>query len=287
MPVSGASHVPTGTRIERARTRLPRNGCVKGGLARPADSEARVLLPNNGMRIVALVLFGVASCGSAIDRDAVTLADRVASLRERMHLQLAAADGIERAIAVGDLDGARDEARRIASQPALDVLPEWRPYFDDIRAAASQIADSSELTSAAKTMARLGRSCARCHEASDARIDFPRSLPPTEASGLRPQMAGHQWAADQMWQGLIGPSEERWQSGARKLAGAPLTMTAESGELGIADDAARAKLLATRALTVGDGDGRTTLYGDLLATCAHCHAAIRDRSLRPRSALQQ
>jgi cytochrome c553 len=90
-------------------------------------------------------------------------------------------------------------------------------------------------------------------------------------------MASHQWAAARMWEGLIGPSDDRWLEGARTMARSRTTIIAESGELGIADDAARTRLLAERATRLGDPDERATLYGEMLATCAHCHHAIRDR----------
>jgi len=92
-------------------------------------------------------------------------------------------------------------------------------------------------------------------------------------------MTSHQWAAARLWEGLIGNSNELWVAGATSLAGANIPITAESGALGIADDAARTKLLAARASKLGDRSDRAAIYGDLLATCAHCHAKIRDVQL--------
>lgn len=113
------------------------------------------------------------------------------------------------------------------------------------------------------------------HLATSAKIVFAKDPAPTDQNRLAAQMAGHQWAAARMWDGLIGPSTERWLDGARKLAKSSLMITAESDQLGIADDAARVRLLANRALKTKIGD-RPELYGELLATCAGCHHAIRD-----------
>ncbi len=224
---------------------------------------------------IVLLALGLAACEATGDRDPKSLADRVVAARERMHERYKAASAMQQAIGLGDLDRVRAEARRIAVQPEPDFLPEWRPYLDEIRGAAERVATSNDPVTCAKTMAQLGRACARCHEATEANIKFPRERAPS-----RDDMASHQWAAARMWEGLIASSDDRWLAGARTLAGARLTLTAESGELGIADDAARTKMLAARALKLGDRDERSILYGDLLATCAHCHASIRDRVLR-------
>jgi cytochrome c553 len=83
-----------------------------------------------------------------------------------------------------------------------------------------------------------------------------------------------------MWQGLIGPSEERWLAGARALTTVRLTIVAQSAtpasKLDL-DDLARIRLYATRAATAMPSDARAELFGTLLTTCAHCHAALRDR----------
>ena len=93
-------------------------------------------------------------------------------------------------------------------------------------------------------------------------------------------MLGHQWAAAQMWQGLIGPSDERWRAGAHALTQAPLHIVAAAvtpnSELDI-DDIARVRLYARRAEAAGSQDARGDIFGALLATCAHCHAVLRDR----------
>jgi hypothetical protein len=89
-------------------------------------------------------------------------------------------------------------------------------------------------------------------------------------------MLGHQWAAYRMWEGLIAPFDARWLDGAELLEGAPLAIAAESDQLGIADDIARVRLYARRALTARP-DERPAIYADLLGTCARCHATIRDR----------
>jgi cytochrome c553 len=233
-----------------------------------------------------LLLTCIAGCQASADPSpppARDLAAKVVALRERMHVRFAATNGVRTAISLGDLDRAHAEARTVAQLDEPDVLPAWRPYVDDIRAAAAQIVLAKDTVTAAKTMATLGRECAACHEAvpSTKKIVFPKVAPPREDPRLPSQMAGHQWAAARMWEGLIGPSTPLWLEGSSALAKAPLTITAEASEpghdLGIADDVARVRVFATRAQKAQTLDDRAQIYGELLATCAHCHYTIRDR----------
>jgi hypothetical protein len=253
--------------------------------AQPGTSlaEAAIMMTPSrspALAISLLLLGGLAACPAPPPRSADRapspgLDQLVIAARARMHTRFAAAQGIQLAIGMDDLDRARGDARRIASLDEPGILPAWRPYVDDIRAAADQVAATTDTAPAGRAMARLGRACALCHEATGATITFPRVPAPPADGKLGPQMASHEWAAARMWEGVIGPDDDRWLAGARTLAVAPLAITAESGALGIADDVAETRLLAERAMKTGDHDARATLYGDLLATCARCHAAIR------------
>jgi cytochrome c553 len=207
---------------------------------------------------------------------------KLLEIREHMHIRFAASNGIRMAVAYGDLKRAQSEARIITALDEPEIHPQWAPYVDNVRAAAFQITKAEDPVAAAKQLATLGWRCAQCHEAvPGTKTAFPRVPSPPPDPKLAATMAGHQWATARMWEGLIGPSEERWNQGAAALARAPLTITAEGGvrgrELGIADDVARIRVLATRAPKVKSAYDRTQLYGELLATCAKCHGTIRDR----------
>lgn len=228
------------------------------------------------MRATLLLVVALAGCDAAAETPVKgSFSEQLLAVQARMHARFTASRAIEQAIAFGDLDRARSEARTIAEYTEPDVLPQWQPYFRNIQDAARQIEATKDLVAAAKTTAYLGGACAKCHAATSAKIVFAKAPPPTDERRLAGQMAGHQWAVTRMWEGLIGPSNERWLSGARLLATSSLPITAESDQLGIADDAARVRLYANRALKAKPGD-RAELYGALLATCAQCHYAIRD-----------
>jgi hypothetical protein len=208
------------------------------------------------------------------------LARAAAGAQQRMHTRFAAASRIQQAIAFGDLERVRAEARDIAALDESEVSLTWQPYFDSVRDAAHQVELSESVLDAARLTAILGQRCANCHVAIGARVAFPVESRPPDGPKLAVQMPGHQWAAAQMWYGLIGPSDERWVAGARALTTIRLTSVAQSAtpasELDL-DDLARIRLYANRALTARPQDARADLFGTLLTTCTHCHAVLRDR----------
>ncbi|HEU0031458.1 MAG TPA: hypothetical protein VFQ53_12555 [Kofleriaceae bacterium] len=228
-----------------------------------------------------VALAGLAGCeATAAPPPPQTFAQKLAAVRQHMHVRFAASSGVQLAIALSDLDRAHADARTIAALDEPDVLPEWKPYVDHIRTSAAQIAQTKDTVVASKALAQLGGKCAECHRAvPGAKVVFPKLPHPSDDPKLALQMAHHEWAAARMWEGLIAPSDERWLDGAKELSTARLTIAAEGGKenLGIANDVAKVRLLATRAIKAKSPDDRVAIYGELLGTCAHCHYTIRDR----------
>jgi len=197
-----------------------------------------------------------------------------------MHARYAAARTLTEAVARSDLEAAHRSATTLAALDEPDALPAWRPYVVSVQAAGRAVLASASISAAARTAATLGERCASCHVAIQARIVFAPEPRPLDDPGLAREMLRHGWAANQLWQGLIAPSDERWNAGAQALSTAPLGEVAQHGIPGFdddIDDTARVRLFATRALTARDPGSRAALYGDLLATCAHCHGILRDR----------
>jgi len=226
-----------------------------------------------------LLLACLAGCPIDPDQTAAAqpLGPTLQAADKRMHDRYAAAQRIEEAIVHGDLDRAHVEAHAVAALDEPAALPAWQPYFDSVRTAAAELEHATSPAGASHAMAELGRRCASCHQAAGAKVTFAKEDQPPKDKRLAGQMFAHQWAAAQMWQGLIGPSDKLWTTGASALAKAPLAIVAEGPTLGIGDDIAKVRLYANRALRAGALDDRVAIYGDLLATCTHCHATIRDR----------
>jgi len=236
---------------------LPLAGCTAG--PRGSESQRSEPQPGSGVK---------------------PLAQAVLEVFGRMHERFAATNRMHHAIALSDLGRAHLEAKLVADLDEPNLLPEWQPYVAEIREAARAVAATDDPIAAARTMAMLGRACARCHQAANAKLDLVGDPMPTAAPELRVTMATHQWAAGRMWHGLVSRSTKSWLEGARALEGAPLAITAEVDQpphgIGIADDVARIRVLARRAQTTVELDARTELYGEVLSTCVSCHATIRD-----------
>jgi len=191
-----------------------------------------------------------------------TLDFAVVTAALRMHQRYELAMEISDAIAIGDLDHARRMAMgTVGDEP--DTVPRWRPYFQTVRAAAVGVQRAGDLTSAARATSQLGAACARCHEATAARIDFHPLAEPLGEPSPAVAMAGHARAAEQLWQGLIGPSDDRWLAGAAHLVAIPR----DTGMDILVDVGLRA-----RGAT---GDDRETVFAEVLTTCANCHVTMR------------
>ncbi len=201
---------------------------------------------------------------------------QVRAVAQRMHARYAGARRLEEAIARSDLERTHREAHALSILDEPDVLPAWRPYFEAVAESARQIEAAGDVRSAAAPFATLGLRCAHCHDAARAKIVL---VPPAGPGTGSASMAAHQEAALTMWEGLMAPSDPHWIAGARELTTVPLTLVARAATPGYddPDDVAQLRLQAQRALETGGASARAEVFGTLLATCAHCHATLRDR----------
>lgn len=221
---------------------------------------------------------GVARGSGTPSDAAVAGATADATLKEHMRAHFSAVSDLQRAIARGHLDQARADAQWLVDHDE-GVLAAWKPLVAEMRTAARDVVGAQDLPTAAVLAARLGRACSRCHQEQTATVAFAWSVPPPEAPDLKVQMQRHQWAAARLWEGLVGPSDEMWTQGASVLAETQLDAVAAGGA-GRGDVpalAARVQELAGRAAAETDLDGRARLYGELLSTCAGCHAIVRPK----------
>jgi hypothetical protein len=92
-------------------------------------------------------------------------------------------------------------------------------------------------------------------------------------------MIRHRWAADRLWEGLIGPSDTAWTAGASALIDAPLYTDALTRDVEQYEPVTALTWtvhdIGARALMESDLTARAALYGQLLGTCAHCHELLK------------
>lgn len=190
---------------------------------------------------------------------------------------------VQNAIIANDLDAARMAARSLADHQDAEGLPAVAlPYVDSMRAAASVVADASDLTVAATATAKMGAVCGSCHVAAQNGPTFPviNPIPARADSTLADRMTMHVRAVNQMWNGLTGPSSASWDNGAAALArpaGWQAMVHRTNRNRAFADSMAQhVQALGSRAPLAAPMN-RADVYGDMLATCAACHEAYRVR----------
>ena len=178
------------------------------------------------------------------------------------------------AVIHGDLERARRESRALAARDMPANFPErWKPFIDELRAAALIGADVETLARAGDAVARIATTCGDCHRALGGPT-FTVGEPPPLAPTVKASMARHAWSADRLWMGLVQPSDDAWSKGSVALTDAPLL--APEPRPAQQDLARRVHALGERAQTLtglAKAPQRTALVGELLATGAGCHSA--------------
>ena len=183
--------------------------------------------------------------------------------------------GIEKLLVWGKLHDAQLLARAMADAPDEPGLGAFAVDAEAVRTRAAELATSATIDGALRAEAKLAGACAACHASAGALPDLgepPR--PPRDDGSVTSRMARHLWATDRLWEGAIASSDQAWRAGLDVLAATPLP-TSELGkqrapfgrELQRLADGARRR---SRTDTAAD---RIGAYGDILVTCASCHAA--------------
>ncbi len=202
--------------------------------------------------------------------------DEATSAAMRAHYRAGAE--ILSALVTGKLDLVHAAAVRLMSVET-QAKPGWEPYLAELRAASEQLEHAVSIPGAAAPAAKVARACGSCHQALDVHPRLPLSPPPmtrpVRDDDLARSMDHHSWAADRLWDGLVGPSDERWQQGATALAAARFTPPSEGLRADLDAIATRHFELARAAGAITGLEARTDQFARLLATCTGCHALIR------------
>jgi cytochrome c556 len=185
------------------------------------------------------------------------------------------------AAAAGDLPALHAVATELLSRETGEGMPrKAAPYIEEYRMFAQLAARAPDVASGASAVARVGAACGSCHRTVKRGPQYKLvSGPPEGETAVATRMIRHRWAADRLWEGLVGPSDALWQAGAEALRDAPLFTDALTRD--VAQYEAVTKLawevheIGALANTAREQSRRAELYGDLLATCAACHNLLR------------
>lgn len=184
------------------------------------------------------------------------------------------AGDIKLAVINGDLAAAKTPAEWMTNSLDSGEVPvKWRAYVPPVKRAAEAVMKAEDLTAAAKGTAEMARACGACHVAMEIEIGTSTMRDPSGGEGEGAHMDRHQWAVDRMYEGLIGPSDEAWSSGAAALMEAPLHSDADASKE-VADLAGRVHALGASAKDQTDPQQRAGHYAELIGTCATCHELV-------------
>jgi mono/diheme cytochrome c family protein len=195
----------------------------------------------------------------------------------QFHMRLHASDlrQLERHLLAGRLTDAASFARSLIGRIEDPGLVRWQDGARRVAVEAVEVIYAPDVETALRQAPRIAAACAQCHAASLGRPIFEAAPPaPVDDHALRARMARHVWATDRLWEGIIGPADDRWTQGLQVLADTPLTFSPRSDAPLLATQLqrqARAQL-ATPAIGV---DARAAAYGELLVTCGACHASTQ------------
>jgi hypothetical protein len=198
--------------------------------------------------------------------------ERDMMIRFQMHARFDVARDVERWLVRGNLADARALAAVVAATPAEPELAAWAGPLAVVRARAGAIAGATRLDDACRAFGRMAAACAGCH-AELAVQPGVRRRPhePADLPTVPARMARHGWAADRLWEGLIGGGDDAWRDGLDVLSATPVTFATDG--VARARRAAGLRQLASvaRRAPIDDAAARGERYGAILIACAGCH----------------
>ena len=133
--------------------------------------------------------------------------------------------------------------------------------MEDLRAHSRSIVSTDQIDDAARFTAEVGRPAAAATPPPNEGPTFNSGSMPPSGTSVPGHMRRHDWAAERMWEGLVGPSDLLWDMGATALTADPLVLGGTSEANPRANALAReVHDLGTTALGLDRGPPRRRLW---------------------------
>jgi len=191
--------------------------------------------------------------------------------RLHMHENFDLLRAIERLLIVGKLDDAKRFAAAISEAPDAPAHGPWAAHVVAVRDGAAALARATTLEQACRLEATLAGACAGCHVETGVAPDFRVFPVPPDKATIEARMLRHRWAADRMWEGIVGGADEPWRAGLEVLAAPPLDWGPASSDRAIHARTLQRLADQARKQKTPTVESRTAAYGEMLVTCASCH----------------
>lgn len=188
---------------------------------------------------------------------------------------------IRDAVVAGDLDDIHTQAAALSKRLPVEGIPaRVEPIQDDLQKTVAALATTGDIVSASALVGQMALTCGRCHTEVDAKPYDDTPAPPA-GTEVKEEMATHQWAVERMWLGLVRNDPSQFTEAVTALQEAPLVPSGTAADSPLPPLATELELgvheLAQSARSAPDQATRAKHYGELLVTCATCHALIRDK----------
>lgn len=161
-------------------------------------------------------------------------------------------------------------------QDLPDLSARTRDLAQDPRLQRGQGEPGDLVELGADALGDVGLACAACHARVSAKVHYAQGEMPAVSEATKAHMTRHLWAMDRLWEGLIGPSNERWTLGEQALH--DHTLDAETLHGRDAGESPSDYMdwwihqKGPELASTADQAGRAKLYGQVLTACAACHA---------------
>jgi cytochrome c553 len=204
--------------------------------------------------------------------------DLKADRHQHMKAHFVRALKLQDAILAGKLDDAKEHGRWLATHDRGDAPQSWQPYLATFQSEAKVVVDAASVDDAAVAVAHIAAACGDCHAANHASPKIGSAPLFRNAHSVKQHMAAQLTALDDLWNGLVLPSDQAWRDGAALLSKVVVTPKALA-KAGLAK-ADSAKLLAETlhhlSATAGTAakEDRPRAYAELLTTCVACHTTL-------------
>lgn len=182
---------------------------------------------------------------------------------------------VEHLLLAGKLEDGQSLAYLLTRPTADAGLASWDESSRRVTAAARELTRAPNVSDALRQLARVAVECAGCHVGARSTPSFASPSPPADRPLPDARMARHAWAAERLWEAILGADDARWRSGLAVLADAPLPPAVMTTGATFATDL---QALARTQLALRDAaspEARGAAYGEILVLCAGCHATRR------------
>ncbi|MGD2120663.1 MAG: hypothetical protein PVJ76_02915 [Gemmatimonadota bacterium] len=229
---------------------------------RTDTKPARIVVPLLGMLLVGGCTWGFGGSEGEIPA---------------MHRNLSKTVDIQTGVVQGDLGKAQKAAAWLLDrEDEMVVPPEGVEYQRAMLSSAARIMEAAELRTVAMETGHLAGGCGSCHLAVKAGPRFVVGNEAPSGTSQEAQMIRHLWAADRMWEGLVGPSDQAWEAGAKAMAETqPALARVFRASTSMAEPEGflrEVNSLANEATTATSLAEKADVYGRLLNTCNRCHS---------------